>query len=143
MKAQYLELLAFHGFREPEPPLASRPTQPADEHQLPRSLAERFRDIRAREPNKPLWRLLPERLAAKIYWTIFGRIHWTIWKLSRGKWCTPLWWGLYKLAGIPLPLSLNDIGFISVDEAIEFLHGRDHKPLHDLEQLSEREPKNP
>jgi hypothetical protein len=129
MKSRYLELLASHGFRETEPSWSPTPILPADEDQLPRSFAQRFRDIRAREPNKPLWRLLPERLAAKIYWTLFARIHYP--KLLRSKRCTPLWWTLYNLAGVPLPLWLNDIGFSTVDEAIEFLHGRDYNPSPD------------
>jgi hypothetical protein len=128
LKAQYLGILASHGLQEPDPPPAPMPAIPADEQQPPRSLGERFRAIRAREPGKPLWRLLPERLAARIYWSLFGNIYWSARRLLRSERSIPLWWFLYHHLGVKLPLWLGEFGFSSADEAIEFLHGRDYKP---------------
>jgi hypothetical protein len=118
-KARRLEILVSHGLREPDPSPAAPTPFAAPTPAQPRSLIQRFQAIRAREPDKPLWRLLPERLTAVIYWSLRRRL----WR----EYSIPLWWGLHRLAGVPLPSWLNEFGFASVDEAIEFLHGSNRR----------------
>jgi glycosyltransferase involved in cell wall biosynthesis len=135
LKKKYLDILFDHGFCKPEPIPTSMPGEVADEQKSRRSLVQRLRDIRAREAHKPLWQLVPERVTSKVYWTTMRGFR----RVQRNRSIIPLYWKLYKIFGLKLPLWLNDQGFSSVNEAIEYLHGMDSKPSPRVEQILERE----
>jgi hypothetical protein len=127
--------LSSYGFRGPELTPTPEAVEDADGQRRRRSLGQRFRDIFAREADKPLWHSAPKRVAAKVYWTSMKGF----WSLQRSTPITFVCWKLHKIAGLKLPLWLNDRGFSSVDEAIEYLQGIDSKPTNWVEETLDRE----
>jgi len=121
LKARYLGLLTSRGFRGPEPASPTGGPQPR------RSIARRLSEFRGREPDKPLWKLLPERLARKVSWTSS--------RLTHNRPIGKIWRGLHRVAKVPLPAWIEGLGFASVEEAVEYFNGNKPRPSNDLERV--------